>query len=73
MEHELRAEYVGGSSPQDLDADVKNWHVVRQEDTTAMCGRELSPAAETRSTDDWGTGGVPICHSCGALFLRESP
>ncbi|MEW2580877.1 hypothetical protein [Streptomyces syringium] len=73
MEHELRAEYEDGDAPQGPDAKVKNWHVVRMEDTTAMCGRELSPAAATRSTDDWGAGKVPICHSCGALYLRETP
>ncbi|ARZ67936.1 hypothetical protein M1P56_28230 [Streptomyces sp. HU2014] len=73
MEHELRAEYADGFSPEDADAVVKTWHVVRQEGTTGMCGRELSPGAATRSADDWGKGGVPICHSCGALFLRESP
>jgi len=73
MEHELRAEYEDGNAPQDPDAKVKNWHVVRMEDTTAMCGRELSPAAATRSTDDWGTSGLALCHSCGALYLRETP
>ncbi|MBB5117044.1 hypothetical protein AF335_24750 [Streptomyces eurocidicus] len=71
MEHELRAEYVDGFSPEDADAVVKTWHVVREDEATGMCGRELSPAAATRSADDWGS--VPVCHSCGALYLRESP
>ncbi|MEV6674444.1 hypothetical protein [Streptomyces sp. NPDC051162] len=70
MEHELRAEYVDGGSP---GAAVKTWHVVRLEATTAMCGRELLPAAEVRSTDEWGTPGLALCHSCGALYLREAP
>ncbi|WP_171167071.1 hypothetical protein [Streptomyces sp. I05A-00742] len=74
MEHELRAEYADGSSPDDIDPAVKTWHVVREVDGgTAMCGRELDPAAAVRSVELWGTGKVPICHSCGALYLRESP
>ncbi|MBP2405110.1 hypothetical protein [Streptomyces syringium] len=73
MEHELRAEYKDGSTPRDPDAEVKAWHMVRQEGTTAMCGRELEPGSATRSADDWGTSGLPLCHSCGALFLRETP
>nr|WP_078964151.1 hypothetical protein [Streptomyces durhamensis] len=73
MEHELRAEYADGSSPEDSDPSVKTWHVVRGTDSTAMCGRDLDPASAVRSVDLWGTGQVPICHSCGALFLRESP
>ncbi|MFI9719218.1 hypothetical protein ACIHFE_06100 [Streptomyces sp. NPDC052396] len=73
MEHELRAEYADGSSPADEDPSVKVWHVVREQDATAMCGRDLDPASAARSVDLWGTGKVPICHSCGALYLRESP
>ncbi|MEV5506022.1 hypothetical protein [Streptomyces orinoci] len=74
MEHELRAEYAAGSSPADEDPAVKTWHVVRPEEgARAMCGRDLDPASAVRSVDLWGTGKVPICHSCGALFLRESP
>ncbi|MFJ3204710.1 hypothetical protein [Streptomyces sp. NPDC086989] len=71
MEHELRAEYVDGAEPE--DGEVKTWHVVREEEATGMCGRELSPEAALRSVDDWGNAGMPICHSCGALYLRESP
>ncbi|MFC5718720.1 hypothetical protein ACFP1Z_00820 [Streptomyces gamaensis] len=71
MEHELRAEY--DDSPQTSDARVKIWHVVRQDALTAMCGRDLEPGSAERSIDDWGTGTLPICHSCGALYLRESP
>ncbi|WP_329201495.1 MULTISPECIES: hypothetical protein [unclassified Streptomyces] len=72
MEHELRAEYVDGTAPRDADAEVKTWHFVREDDMTGMCGRELLPEAATRSADDFGAGGVPVCHSCGALFLREA-
>jgi hypothetical protein len=73
MEHELRAEYVDGSSAADLNAQVKVWHVVRQGGVTAMCGRDLEPSAAVRPVDDWDTPGMSICHSCGALYLRESP
>lgn len=73
MEHELRAEYANGSPSNDPDPAVKLWHVVRLDGATAMCGRELEPTAPVRSVDDWGTGKVPICHSCGALYLREAP
>jgi hypothetical protein len=70
MEHELRAEYQDGPGP---DGQVKTWHVVREDSSTAMCGRDLSPDSATRSVDEWGSSGISLCHSCGALFLRESP
>ncbi|NLU70840.1 hypothetical protein [Streptomyces sp. HNM0574] len=71
MEHEMRAEYAEGAGP---GAPVKIWHMVRRETATAMCGRELSPDAETRTAEVWGTPeGEPFCHTCGALYLREVP
>ncbi|MEU8582140.1 hypothetical protein [Streptomyces abikoensis] len=74
MEHELRAEYIDGRAAADPRAEIKIWHVVREDGaTTAMCGRELERAAAARSTDDWGRPDVPMCHSCGALYLREQP
>ncbi|MFE7119138.1 hypothetical protein ACFU99_27345 [Streptomyces sp. NPDC057654] len=76
MDHELRAEYAEYAEyadPGSSDAEVRVWHVVREHGTTAMCGRELSPAAAIRSVDAWGTGEVKMCHSCGALLLREVP
>ncbi|MCQ4043715.1 hypothetical protein ACFOSC_11385 [Streptantibioticus rubrisoli] len=74
MEHEMRAEYEEGVSPQQEGATVKIWHMVRLGGTTAMCGRELDPAAATQPADAWGTPkGEPFCHSCGALYLREVP
>lgn len=71
MEHQLRAEY--DSSSASPDARVKIWHVVRRDGLTAMCGRDLLPDSAERSIDAWGTGELRICHSCGALYLRESP
>ena len=73
MEHEMRAEYEEGVLPHE-DTPVKIWHMVRLEGTTAMCGRELAPAAATQSAEAWGTRqGEPFCHTCGALYLREHP
>ncbi|MBT2384590.1 hypothetical protein [Streptomyces sp. ISL-11] len=68
MEHVLRAEYEDGSG-----GEVRIWHVVRQDETAAMCGRELADDAATRSAEEWGSSGLPLCHSCGALYLREVP
>ncbi|KOG88851.1 hypothetical protein [Streptomyces varsoviensis] len=73
MDHELRAEYENEADAGRPDAEIRLWHVVRQYATTAMCGRELSPDAPVRSADAWGSGEVKVCHSCGALLLREAP
>ncbi|MFK8849020.1 hypothetical protein [Streptomyces sp. Ac-502] len=71
MEHEMRAEYAEGGSPQE-GAPVKLWHMVRLDGTQSMCGRELRPDAAVQPSDAWGTAaGEPFCHSCGALYLRE--
>ncbi|MEU0630833.1 hypothetical protein [Streptomyces sp. NPDC005989] len=73
VEHELRAEYLDGHTATDPTAEVEVWHVIRQEASTALCGRDLQPAAEVRSADDWGTPGMPICRTCGTLYLHEQP
>lgn len=68
MEHRMRAETEPESD------SVKEWHIVRGDETTSMCGRELSASAPEQSADAWGTErSQPFCHSCGALFLREVP
>ncbi|WP_129841692.1 hypothetical protein [Streptomyces sp. RFCAC02] len=73
MRHTLRAEYAedtgGGHTP-----DVKTWHMVRGEggDTAALCGKRLRAEAAALSEDRWGTTDEPMCHTCGALYLRES-
>lgn len=72
MRHEMRAEYAPGVEPAENVA-VKIWHMVRREQTTAMCGRELGERAATQSEDLWGRTEEPFCHSCGALYLREVP
>ncbi|MFI9046255.1 hypothetical protein [Streptomyces sp. NPDC053427] len=74
MEYEMRAEHPEGVSPQQVDAPVKIWHMVKSDGALALCGRDLDPAAATQSADAWGTPkGEPFCHGCGALFLREVP
>ncbi|GAA2061743.1 hypothetical protein GCM10009801_04290 [Streptomyces albiaxialis] len=70
----MRAEYEEGPAPGERDAEIRIWHMVRLDGTTAMCGRELSPGAATKPADAWGTPEAePFCHSCGALYLREVP
>ncbi|MEU9129242.1 hypothetical protein AB0D08_14250 [Kitasatospora sp. NPDC048540] len=70
MIHQMRAEYgpAGAAS-----GEVKTWHIVRGDDTVAMCGRALDPDAETRDAKHWVEHPDLHCHSCGALFLREAP
>lgn len=77
-EHELRAEYAPAVESQDdpLARDlgpVRNWHMVRDAETTAMCGRELRPQAAVKPENDWGRTRERCCHTCGALYLREVP
>ncbi|MEU6387937.1 hypothetical protein [Streptomyces sp. NPDC046939] len=69
MEHRIIAERTepGGDS-------LKEWHMVREGERTAMCGREIDPMETRLPPEAWGTEEAkPFCHSCGALFLRESP
>ncbi|WP_280702221.1 hypothetical protein [Kitasatospora sp. GP82] len=65
----MRAEYGPGGKP----GGVKTWHIVVEDDTTAMCGRGLEPEAETRDPVHWTDRPGLSCHACGALFLREAP
>ncbi|MFE4971027.1 hypothetical protein ACFRAR_02775 [Kitasatospora sp. NPDC056651] len=69
MMHQMRAEYDAGGEA----GGVRLWHVVRGEESVAMCGRELDPAAAVRSALDWGKTPELCCHTCGAYFLRETP
>ncbi|MYV99454.1 hypothetical protein [Streptomyces sp. SID3343] len=65
--YELRAEYR-----ENDPAAVKIWHMIRDAGHTALCGRVLTPDSETRSDVEWGTT-HPLCHTCGALYLRQVP
>ncbi|MFE9120013.1 hypothetical protein [Streptomyces sp. NPDC007172] len=53
---------------------LKEWHMVRGDEQLSMCGRELDPGADEQPDDAWGTETAhPFCHTCGALYLRETP
>ncbi|MFJ9693713.1 hypothetical protein [Kitasatospora sp. NPDC101183] len=69
MRHQMRAEY----GAEGAAGGVRLWHVVRGEETVAMCGRELAPDARVREAVDWGKTAELCCHTCGAYFLREAP
>ncbi|UED85629.1 hypothetical protein [Streptomyces profundus] len=73
MRHEMRAEYQETEGEQAQPWPVKTWHMVRDGERSAMCGRELRPDARALSEEDWGRTPEPFCHSCGALYLREVP
>ncbi|MFI9050285.1 hypothetical protein [Streptomyces sp. NPDC053427] len=73
MDHEIRAEYDEGVLPHE-DTPVKLWHMCRVSDPTAMCGRQLAPAAATLPVEAWSTSEAePFCFLCGAQYLREQP
>ncbi|MCX5384057.1 hypothetical protein [Streptomyces sp. NBC_00083] len=56
------------------DGVLKEWHMVRGAEEQTMCGRELVEGAQEQSEDAWGTDRAhPFCHTCGALYLRETP
>ncbi|AUG77151.1 hypothetical protein CFP65_2313 [Kitasatospora sp. MMS16-BH015] len=65
MTHQLRAEL----GP---DGQVLKWHVVRDAEPTAMCGREIAADAEARDEAEWGTG-LRGCQQCGSLYMHEAP
>lgn len=74
MEYEMRAEYAEGASPHDPESRFQVWHMTRLNQTTALCGRDLDPAAVTQTADAWGTpAGQPLCHACGALYIHQVP
>jgi hypothetical protein len=67
MRYEMRAEHSPEGGP------VKVWHMVHENGTAALCGRDLDARAATRPWEAWGTTAEPFCHTCGALYLREVP
>lgn len=87
MRHVMRAEYVGEAAAdagveaevREPDAgrgepgEVRSWHMEREGEGVAMCGRRLVPEAATLSDEEWGRTAEPFCHTCGALYLREVP
>ncbi|SOD63082.1 hypothetical protein SAMN06297387_10923 [Streptomyces zhaozhouensis] len=78
MRHEMRAEYAEVDEADEAGGPagawpVKTWHMVRPGEEEAMCGRVLRPDARGLSEAEWGRTPEPFCHTCGALYLRESP
>ncbi|MGK5532581.1 hypothetical protein [Streptomyces sp. URMC 129] len=71
MRHLMRAEHEDAESAD--PGAVKTWHMVRGEESVAMCGRELRPDARTLPEAEWFAAAEPACHTCGALYLREVP
>jgi hypothetical protein len=67
--YEMRAEYADGGS----SGKIRQWHMIRDNGTTALCGVELSPEAEKQSDEAWSHTHEKFCHTCGALYLREVP
>ncbi|MEY9846013.1 hypothetical protein [Streptacidiphilus sp. MAP5-3] len=62
----MRAEYAGGGT-------IKAWHMMKDGALTALCGRELGEDAATMTDAGWAHTREPICHTCGALYLRQVP
>jgi hypothetical protein len=72
----MRAEYENEGAQGGERGAVRSWHMVRldvDEQTVAMCGRALTPAAAALPEGEWGRTAEPFCHTCGAMYLREVP
>ncbi|MGF1429395.1 hypothetical protein [Kitasatospora sp. LaBMicrA B282] len=69
MLHRMHAEY-GDEGPS---GPVKLWHMVQDEKTTAMCGRDLSEGAATLEPTEWGQTSEPCCRPCGAIWFQSVP
>ncbi|MGW1892708.1 hypothetical protein ACWCP6_21090 [Streptomyces sp. NPDC002004] len=66
MEHVIRAQFEPDKKT------IKWWHMVREGEATAMCGRELEKDVPEMASTEWGGSKPhPFCHTCGALYLRE--
>ncbi|MFD8596910.1 hypothetical protein ACFV1L_18105 [Kitasatospora sp. NPDC059646] len=70
MMHQMRAETAPAAGDPD---SVVSWHIVRNADLTALCGKELSSAAPVQDATRWTLDPDRNCHTCGALYLRETP
>ncbi|WP_157597117.1 hypothetical protein [Streptacidiphilus rugosus] len=63
MNVELKAEYEWRT--------VLQWHIVPSGDSTALCGRLLAPAAETKPIPAAHDG--EVCERCGAADKSAAP
>jgi len=72
MEYEVRAEYVEEVPAQSDHPRIETWHMTKADETEALCGQSLDPAAKTLPVTAWGTSQVdPFCRVCGAQYLRQ--
>lgn len=62
----MRAEFGRGG-------EIKLWHMMKDGALTALCGHDLDPAAPVAHDSDWSHTTEPVCHTCGALYLRQVP
>ncbi len=69
MMHQMRAE----TGPTGTTDSVVSWHIVRDANLTALCGKELAAASPVQDAARWTLDPDHNCHTCGALFLRETP
>ncbi|WP_042402235.1 hypothetical protein [Streptacidiphilus carbonis] len=67
--YEMRAEYVTGPAGR----RIGQWHMIKDNGITALCGYDTDPAAEKMSDLAWGHTEEKFCHTCGAIYLREVP
>lgn len=68
--YQLRAEYQG---EEHVPEQVRFWHVVADGSAEALCGRAIDEDAAHLPVADWGDTPDPMCHTCGALWLRQVP
>ncbi|WP_146616531.1 hypothetical protein [Kitasatospora sp. SolWspMP-SS2h] len=69
MMHQMRAE----TGPDGATDSVVSWHIVRGADLVSLCGKELAATAPVEDAARWTLDPDRNCHTCGALFLRETP
>jgi hypothetical protein len=55
------------------DGSIRAWHMMKDGALTALCNRDLTPDAPQMNDSDWAHTKEPICHTCGALYLRQVP
>ncbi|MEZ0093006.1 hypothetical protein [Streptacidiphilus sp. EB129] len=65
--YEMHAQYAGPGTT----GPVTYWHMTSDGSTTALCGRDLDPDAAKTTDQSWSHTTEPVCHTCGALYLRQ--
>ncbi|GAA1245513.1 hypothetical protein GCM10009665_40470 [Kitasatospora nipponensis] len=52
---------------------VKQWHMVLDEKSVALCGRDIDPGAATLDQTEWGRTKETCCRACGVNWLQSVP